>query len=63
MKIADALKKDNSVRLVNGYKWLIFDPFNNMWFVYEQKPRKHHAQELARTESEEMAVEVLMRGI
>jgi hypothetical protein len=61
MKITDALRQDNSLRVVNGDKWLIFDKFNNEWMVFEKKKRKHHSIELARTVSEEMAVDVLMR--
>jgi len=61
MTIVEALKKDNSLRVVNGHKWLIFDPFKKEWFVYEKKPRKHHTDELTRTPSEEFAVDVLMR--
>lgn len=61
MTITEALKKDNSLRVVHGDKWLIFDSFTKEWIVYEKRFRKHHTDELVRTPSEEFAVGVLMR--
>ena len=61
MKISDALKKDNTLRVVSGDRWIVFDSYSNKWIVYEKPRRKHHTQELGKVESEDMAVDILLQ--
>lgn len=62
MTITEALKKDNSIRIVNGDKWMTFTSFNNMFTVFQRKRKKHHTEELAQTPSEEEAVYILLKS-
>lgn len=61
MTIIEALKKDESLRITNGDKWLVFDQHNQEWVVCERKPRKRHSATVERTHSEERAINVLLK--
>lgn len=61
MKITDALKKDESLRLTNFDKWMIFDQQRKEWIVFGEERGEDVAKELVSTEHEEIAVSILMR--
>jgi hypothetical protein len=61
MKITDALKKDESLRVTNFDKWMIFDQQRKEWVVLKLQRGEDEATEEISTEHEEIAVDVLMR--
>ena len=60
MTIIEALQKNDSLRIINGDKWLVYNQHNKIWVVYEKKRRAHHTQELVSTLIEEDAVRILL---
>ena len=58
MKIIEALKKIDGLRIENGTKWLIFD--KEEWVVFQRKKRAKNSKILIRTEEEEDAIRKLL---
>ena len=61
MKIFEALKNpDETVRLDNGDKWLVWNDNSSEWEVYRHKPYAKKAERVAHTVNEDEAVAVLL---
>lgn len=63
MKISKALKENNA-RLSYGDKWLVWSNIigTNAWVVMQRKYRQKNTRTLLITNSEEEAVEELLKG-
>jgi hypothetical protein len=60
MKIIEALKKIDGLRIENGTKWLIFD--KEEWVVFQRKKHSKNSKILIKTEEEEYAIRMLIHG-
>ncbi len=61
MKIISALRKDASIRVLNGDKWLWFNKAMKEWVVCRSKKNSLFGEELISTKYEEVAMSVLMK--
>ncbi len=61
MKIIEALKNpDETIRLDNGEKWMVWDDVSEEWVVYQHKPYAKTAKIVAHTPNEDEAVAILL---
>jgi hypothetical protein len=63
MKIVDLFTMNHNVRLSMGDKWLYWDDSLEMWVVREHKKYKRNSTIEIETESEEEAVDELIKQI
>lgn len=59
----EALKADinRGVRLVCGYRWMVFAQYNKRWIVYEKKPYAKKTTEVIDTNNEGTAITHLIQ--
>ena len=63
MTIKKMLQSDNwNIRIEYADRWLYWDNTSKLWVVRERKRHQKHSRVVTETESEEDAVDMLLKG-